>query len=53
MAKCQTCGKTIRINKGWSIGASARKHYWRHHPEVMMAKRIDKEAENALPKKIR
>lgn len=35
MAKCKTCGKTIRTPKGWSVGSAVRRHYWSKHPEVM------------------
>lgn len=34
-ARCKTCGKAIRIPAGWSAGPAARKHYWRHHREIM------------------
>lgn len=53
MAKCHTCGKTIRVSKGWSVGAATRRHYWRNHPEVMMKTQADKAAERALPKRRR
>lgn len=50
-AKCSTCGKTIRVPKEWSVGAATRKHYWRHHPEVMMAKRLDRIGDAAVQKR--
>ena len=34
--RCQTCGKPIRIPKGWTRGPAVRRHYWRHHREVML-----------------
>jgi hypothetical protein len=37
-ARCRTCGATIRPHaKDMSVGAAVRKHYWRNHPEVMLA----------------
>lgn len=48
MAKCKTCGKTIRIPAGWTIGPAARRHYWAKHPEVMQGKRADKAAVKSL-----
>ena len=33
--RCHTCGKPIYVPKGWSVGPSVRKHYWKHHPAVM------------------
>ncbi len=53
MAKCKTCGKTIRVPKGWSIGPAVRRHYWAKHPERMERKRIDQKATAAIPAKIR
>ncbi len=36
-ATCRTCGATIRPRaKDMSVGAAVRKHYWKHHPEVML-----------------
>jgi hypothetical protein len=36
--KCGKCGATIRPRaKDMSVGAASRLHYWRHHPEVMLA----------------
>ena len=49
MAKCKTCGKTIRIPKGWSTGPAVRKHYWSKHREIMQGARADAAAEAALP----
>jgi hypothetical protein len=35
---CRTCGATIRPRaKDMSVGAASRIHYWKHHPEVMLA----------------
>jgi hypothetical protein len=34
--RCRTCGKSIRIPKGWSTGPAVRRHYWREHRDVMM-----------------
>lgn len=50
MAKCNTCGKAIRVPKGWSVGPAVRRHYWAKHPEVMERSRSDRAAEDALPK---
>ncbi len=32
---CRTCGKRIRIPKGWTAGPAVRRHYWREHRDVM------------------
>jgi len=48
MAKCKTCGKAIRVPKGWSVGPAVRRHYWAKHPERMEAKRADREATSAI-----
>jgi hypothetical protein len=53
MAKCKTCGKTIRVPQEWSTGAAVRKHYWRNHPERMEKFRADKVAETSIPPKKR
>ena len=37
--RCKTCGKTIRVPKGWTQGPAIRKHYWRLHPEIMRGER--------------
>lgn len=35
---CRTCGARIRPTaKDMSVAAASRKHYWKHHPERMMA----------------
>lgn len=35
---CRTCGATIRPRaKDMSVAAASRLHYWKHHPEVMLA----------------
>lgn len=49
MAKCKTCGKTIRVPKGWTIGPAVRKHYWRAHTDVMERAHADRKAEESLP----
>jgi hypothetical protein len=33
--RCKTCEKRIRIPDGWTVGPAVRKHYWKHHREVM------------------
>lgn len=39
-ANCNACGSTIKPSaKDMSVGAAVRKHYWRKHPEVMLAGR--------------
>lgn len=37
--RCRTCGKIIRVPKGWTTGPAVRRHYWREHPEVMKGDR--------------
>ena len=49
MAKCKTCGKPIRVPKGWSVGPAVRRHYWAKHPERMESKRADHAATSAIP----
>lgn len=49
MAKCKTCGKTIRVPGGWPVGPAVRRHYWAAHPERMQRTRADQAAEQALP----
>jgi hypothetical protein len=34
-ARCHTCGKVIRVPKGWTVGSASRRHYWREHRDVM------------------
>lgn len=52
MAKCNTCGKKIRIPDGWTVGPAVRKHYWTKHRDIMDKQRVDREADQALsPKK--
>jgi hypothetical protein len=35
---CKRCGATIRPRaKDMSVAAASRLHYWKHHPEVMLA----------------
>lgn len=50
MAKCTTCGKAIRVPKGWTVGPAVRRHYWAKHPERMEGARADRAAEASLPK---
>lgn len=33
--RCHKCDKPIHVPKDWSVGPAVRRHYWRHHPEVM------------------
>lgn len=53
MAECKTCGATIEVPEGWSVGPAVRRHYWEAHPERMQKTRADKQAEEALPPKKR
>ena len=42
--RCKTCGATIRPRaKDMSVGAASRIHYWKHHPEVMLAGQAKRE----------
>ena len=50
MAKCKTCGKTIRVPKGWTVGPAVRRHYWRTHPEVMERTKADRAATESIEK---
>ena len=49
MAECKTCGATIEVPEGWSVGPAVRRHYWEAHPERMQKTRADNQAEQALP----
>jgi hypothetical protein len=49
MAECRTCGATIEVPEGWSVGPAVRRHYWEAHPERMQKTRADKQGEEALP----
>ena len=41
---CKTCGKKIRPRDAtMSVGAASRIHYWKHHPEVMLAGQAKRE----------
>ena len=31
MAECKTCGATIEVPEGWSVGPAVRRHYWEAH----------------------
>jgi hypothetical protein len=33
---CHTCGKRIRVPKGWDPGSAVRKHYWAKHRDHML-----------------
>jgi hypothetical protein len=35
---CARCGRRRRVACGWTVGATVRKHYWRHHRHVMESK---------------
>ncbi len=49
VATCKTCGRTIAVPEGWSVGPAVRKHYWEQHPERMEKTRADRSAEATLP----
>ena len=49
MAECKTCGATIEVPEGWSVGPAVRRHYWEAHPERMQKTQADKRAEEGLP----
>lgn len=49
MAECRTCGATIEVPEGWSVGPAVRRHYWEAHPERMQKTQADKKAEEAIP----
>jgi hypothetical protein len=38
--RCRTCGKVIRVPKGWSVGSASRRHYWREHRDVMQPRTL-------------
>lgn len=39
---CKACGATVRVRpKDLSVGAAVRKHYWKRHPEIMLAARAE------------
>jgi hypothetical protein len=43
---CKTCGATIRPSaKDMSVAAASRKHYWRHHRDVMNGWRAEQQWE--------
>ena len=36
--RCKACGALIRPRaKDMSVGAASRLHYWKYHPEIMLA----------------
>jgi hypothetical protein len=35
--RCGTCGRPIRVPKGWTVGPAVRKHYWAKHREIMQS----------------
>jgi hypothetical protein len=37
--RCRLCERAVHMPKGWSMGASVRRHYWRKHRDVMLAAR--------------
>ena len=48
--RCKKCGATIRPRaKDMSVGAASRIHYWKHHPEVMLAGQAKKEWKKKKP----
>lgn len=49
MATCKTCGVTIEVPEGWSVGPAVRRHYWEQHPERMEKTRADRKAEASIP----
>jgi hypothetical protein len=49
VATCKTCGTSIEIPEGWSVGPAVRKHYWEQHPEHMERTRADRVAEATMP----
>ncbi len=49
MARCKTCGATIAVPEGWSVGPAVRKHYWEQHPERMERARPERDAETTMP----
>lgn len=43
--RCKACGAVIRPrDKDMSVGAASRLHYWKHHPEIMLAGQAKKTA---------
>jgi hypothetical protein len=44
MAKCKTCGETIEVPGGWSVGPAVRRHYWAKHRDRMERSRADRQA---------
>lgn len=49
MAVCRTCGATIEVPRGWSVGPAVRRHYWEVHPDRMQRTRADQTAEATIP----
>lgn len=41
--RCKTCDAVIRAPQDVSLGAAVRRHYWRRHQDVMMARRAEHE----------
>ena len=33
--RCHKCDKPIYVPPGWTAGPAVRRHYWRHHRDVM------------------
>jgi hypothetical protein len=50
--RCKACGAVIRPRaKDMSVGAASRLHYWKYHPEIMLAGQAKKpSAEKPKPK---
>ena len=36
--RCQRCQRAIHVPAGWSHGPAVRRHYWRKHRDVMLAR---------------
>lgn len=49
MAVCRTCGATIQVPEGWSVGPAVRRHYWEVHADRMQKTRADRKAEATIP----
>jgi hypothetical protein len=41
--RCRTCGKVIRLPRGWSVGPAVRRHYWKEHRDIMQPRREEKQ----------
>ena len=48
--RCKACGAVIRPRaKDMSVGAASRLHYWKYHPEIMLAGQAKKKAKAKPP----